>query len=153
MRRRKYCLSTRKGDVIMARKKVTPATEKETTAAAKVAEVKAESVKETVEKVETAKKEETAKKAPAKKTTKETTAKETTAKKTTAKKAEVKSTMFVQFGGKSYAEEELMKIAKDVWTYDLNQKAEDLTNVELYVKPEENKVYYVMNDIAGSFDI
>ena len=46
-----------------------------------------------------------------------------------------------------------MKIAKDVWKYDLKQKAGDLTNVELYVKPEENKVYYVMNSITGSFDI
>ncbi len=134
-----------------AKKKVTPATEKKTTAATKVqapkAEVKAESVKETVETVETTEKEETTKKAPAKKT------KEASAKKTTAKNVEVKSTLFVQFGGKSYAEEDLMKIAKDVWTYDLNQKAEDLTSVELYVKPEENKVYYVMNDIAGSFEI
>ena len=60
----------------------------------------------------------------------------------------------VQFGGKSYSQEELLKIAKDVWKYDLKQKAADLTSVELYVKPEENMVYYVMNkEITGSFYI
>ena len=102
------------------------------------AEVKAE-VKKPAAKKETAKKE-TAKKAPA--------------KKPAAKKAELKSEISVQFGGKSYSQEDLLKIAKDVWKYDLKQKAADLTSVELYVKPEENMVYYVMNkETTGSFYI
>ena len=76
------------------------------------------------------------------------------AKKPVAKKTELKSEISVQFGGKSYSQEELLKIAKDVWKYDLKQKAADLTSVELYVKPEENMVYYVMNkEITGSFYI
>lgn len=75
-------------------------------------------------------------------------------KKPVAKKTELKSEISVQFGGKSYSQEELLKIAKDVWKYDLKQKAADLTSVELYVKPEENMVYYVMNkEITGSFYI
>ena len=102
------------------------------------APVKAE-VKKPAAKKETAKKE-TAKKAPA--------------KKPAAKKAELKSEISVQFGGKSYSQDDLLKIAKDVWKYDLKQKAADLTSVELYVKPEENMVYYVMNkEITGSFYI
>lgn len=102
------------------------------------APVKAE-VKKPAAKKETAKKE-TAKKAPA--------------KKPAAKKAELKSEISVQFSGKSYSQEDLLKIAKDVWKYDLKQKAADLTSVELYVKPEENMVYYVMNkEITGSFYI
>ena len=102
------------------------------------APVKAE-VKKPAAKKETAKKE-TAKKAPA--------------KKPAAKKAELKSEISVQFGGKSYSQEDLLKIAKDVWKYDLKQKAADLTSIELYVKPEENMVYYVMNkEITGSFYI
>ena len=85
---------------------------------------------------------------------KKETAKKAEAKKPTAKKAELKSELSVQFGGKSYSQEDLLKIAKDVWKYDLNQKAADLTSVELYVKPEENMVYYVMNkEITGSFYI
>ena len=69
-------------------------------------------------------------------------------------KKEVKAAIHLQFAGKSYTEEDLMKIARDVWKYDLKQKVGDLTSVELYVKPEENTVYYVMNkDFMGSFQI
>lgn len=75
-------------------------------------------------------------------------------KKATAKKAEVKSSLYVQFAGKSYAQEDFMKMAKDVWKYDLKQKASALESVDLYVKPEENMVYYVMNkEFTGSFYI
>ena len=70
------------------------------------------------------------------------------------KKAELKAALHVQFAGKSYAQDDLMKMAKDVWKYDLKQKAGDLVSVELYVKPEESMVYYVMNkDFTGSFYI
>lgn len=142
-------LYEKKGEVIMAATKKTaaPATEKKVEAAVKAEvkemTVKAESAKETVK--EAAKT--TAKKAKA------TTTKATTAKKT-AKKAELKSELHIQFGGKSYAQEDLVKIAKDVWKYDLKQKVSDLTSVELYAKPEENTVYYVMNnEFSGSFYI
>ncbi len=85
---------------------------------------------------------------------KETAKKAAPAKKPGAGKAELKSEISVQFGGKSYSQEDLMKIARDVWKYDLKQKAADLTSVELYVKPEENMVYYVMNkETTGSFYI
>ena len=96
-----------------------------------------------------------AKKPAAKKeTAKKETAKKAPAKKPAAKKAELKSEISVQFGGKSYSQEDLLKIAKDVWKYDLKQKAADLTSIELYVKPEENMVYYVMNnETTGSFYI
>lgn len=111
------------------------------------------------------------KKAPAKKTTKKATVKETAVKaeetkapakktatrKTVAKKTVVKEAtceMAVQFAGKSYTQADLVKIAKDVWVYDLNQKAEELEKIELYVKLEEHKVYYVFNGTeTGSFQI
>ena len=104
------------------------------------------------------------KKAPAKKTTAKKTstkktaaAKKTTAKTTTkapAKKTAVKETLHVQFSGKSYTTEDLVKIAKDVWKYDLKRKVGDFKSVELYVKPEEHVVYYVINgEVSGSFDI
>ena len=110
--------------------------------AAPAAEVKAE--KKAAVKKETVKKE-TAKKAPEKKET---------AKKAPAKKAELKSVVELQVAGNSYTNDDLVKIAKDVWQYDLQQKAADLNSVELYVKAEEKKVYYVMNkDFTGSFEI
>lgn len=94
------------------------------------------------------------KKAEAKPATKKAAEKKPAAKKEPAKKTELKSVVHVQFAGKSYAQEDLLKMAKDVWKYDLKQKAGDLTSVDLYVKPEENIVYYVMNkEFTGSFYI
>ena len=129
--------------------------EKKTTA--KAEETKA-TKKTTTKKAETAAKKTTTKKAEttaAKKTTTKKAAEKTVAeKKTTAKKATVKCEMQLQFAGKSYTQDELLQMAKDVWKYDLKQKATDLKTVELYVKPEESAVYYIMNkDFAGSFVI
>ena len=98
------------------------------------------------------------KKAPAKKsTTKKASTKteeKATTKKEAAKKETVKVSVTLQFNDKSYTEEELVNIAKDVWKYDLNQAEADLKNVQLYVKPEEGLCYYVFNgDITGSFVI
>ena len=82
------------------------------------------------------------------------TARKAPVKKTPGKKAELKSSICVQFGGKSYSQDDLIKIARDVWKYDLKQKVGSLESVELYVKPEENMVYYVMNkEFTGSFYI
>ena len=73
------------------------------------------------------------------------------------KKTEVKAveeTVNFQFSGKSYTPDDLMKIFKDVWKYDMNGREEDIKNVELYVKPEENTTYFVVNgSITGSFFI
>ena len=107
------------------------APKKETKAVAEKKEVKAEAAP--------AEKKAPAKKAPAKKA---------------AAKKEMKSEITVQFAGKSYTQDDLMKIAKDVWRFDLKMKAADLVSVELYVKPEESMVYYVFNGTeCGSFAI
>lgn len=121
-------------------------------AAAPAAEVKA-TVKKTpgrkpaAKKATAEKKAAAEKKAPAKKAAAE--------KKAPAKRAaKVKEAVSFQFSGKSYTSEDLLKICKDVWKYDLNGKEEDLKSVELYVKPEENTTYYVINgDVTGSFFI
>ncbi|MGN1314313.1 MAG: DUF6465 family protein [Lachnospiraceae bacterium] len=124
-------------------------------AAAETAIVKTVEAKETPKeevKEEPAKKETktTARKSAAK--TRKTASEKKPAAKAAAKKVEVKTSVTVQFEGKSYSQEELIKIAKDVWKFDLKKKVGDLKSVELYVKPEENTCYYVMNDeIAGSF--
>lgn len=129
-----------------------------TAATTKTAEVKAEPVKEEVQEAtvkkasvrKSAAKTETktaAKKVPAKKA-------ETTKKTAVARKAEVKATVSVQFSGKEYKTEDFIKIAKDVWQYDLGNKVADFKSVELYVKPAEELVYYVINgDVTGSFAI
>ena len=81
-------------------------------------------------------------------------AKKETAKTTTTRKAAVKETIHVQFSGKTYSTEQLVQSAKDIWKYDLKRKVGDFKNVELYVKPEESVVYYVINgEEKGSFNI
>ena len=105
----------------------------------------------------------TAKKTTAKTTeTKTTAAKTTAAKKTTTrtaaaktkKAAAVKENISIQFAGKDYTTEQLVKIAKDVWEFDLKKDPADFKEVQLYVKPEEAKAYYVINGTeTGSFDI
>lgn len=123
----------------------------EVKAPAKEAAVKKAPVKKEAAKKAPAKKEAAAKKAPAKKAP---VKKETAAKKAPAKKAVIKETVNFQFRGKSYTPEDLLNICKDVWKYDLNGKEEDFKSVELYVKPEENTTYYVINgNITGSFFI
>lgn len=122
----------------------------------KAAEVKAPEVKAEVKK-EAVKKTPAAKKAPAKKAPaakKETVKKETVKKAPAAKKPVVKEEVNFQFSGKSYTSEDLIRITRDVWKYDLNGKEEDIQSIELYVKPEENTAYYVINgDVTGSFFI
>lgn len=112
--------------------------------------VKTEAKKAPVKKEVSAKKA-TAKKMPVKKVS---VKKEAAPKKETVKKAEIKETVNFQFSGKSYTPDALLSICKDVWKYDLNGKEEDFKSVELYVKPEENTTYYVINgNITGSFFI
>lgn len=125
---------------------------------------KKEPVKKEAAKKETAKKETTVKAAAKKETAKKAPVKRAAAKKETVKsapvkrgrtaKADLKTDVHIQFNGKSYSQDDLIKIAKDVWKFDLKQKANALQSVELYVKPEENIVYYVMNkDFTGNFMI
>ncbi len=117
------------------------------------AEVKKVPAKKETTKKETAPKKEAIKKAPVKASAK-TETKKAPAKKTAAKKVTVKESVNFQFGGKSYTPDDLVKISRDVWKYDLNGKEEDFKSVELYVKPEENMAYYVINgDVTGSFYI
>lgn len=129
--------------------KTTQETTAKTESAAKT-EPAVEAKKEETKK--TAAKKPAVRKAPA---AKKTTAKKETVKKApAAKKTDVKETVHVQFADKSYTAEDLVKIAKDVWKYDLHQKAGDFKSVELYVKPEESVVYYVINgEVQGNFGI
>ena len=129
-------------------KKVEAAPVKAEAPAKKEAAKKAPAKKAAPAKKEAVKKEAPAKKAaPAKK---EAAKKEAPAKKAAAKKEAI----YVQFAGKSYSNEELLKIAKDVWVYDMGQKAADMKSVEIYVKPEESMAYFVVNGTEnGSFMI
>lgn len=157
----------------MAIRKVTPVTKKTETAkktaiedtkateaAKETAEaVKAETVKKPAEAITepvktTAAKKATEKKTPEKKApAKKAAAKTTeTTKKTTAKK-EIKVSTFVQYYGKQVEEKEIIANVKKAWTGS-GKKVEDIKTMELYIKPEENAVYYVVNGTdTGSVEI
>ena len=111
--------------------------------------------KKVVEEVkkEVATKKAAAKKAPAKKTTaKKTTAKKTTAKKATTKKKAVATTAVVQYQDREFTEAECLKKAQAQFKKDY--KGKTLEELNIYIKPEERRIYYVANkDSVGSVEL
>lgn len=122
----------------MARKKVQTAQKAvsaEAVKAAAPAAVKAPEVKEPEVKAPETK--ETEVKQPLKE------AKKPAARKT-AKKLEVKTSLSVQYMGKDVSEKDMIAMVKKDWTAKKN-KVGDIKTMDLYVKVEENMVYYVIN--------
>ena len=70
----------------------------------------------------------------------------TAAKKAPAKKTEVKEAVYLQYLGKEINKDDLMKQVKEIWTKELKHKVSELKSVTLYLKPEENAAYYVINE-------
>lgn len=115
-------------------KKVTPVTKN------------SETVKKTTEdnkaaKVKTVEKETTGKKTVARKTS----AKKTTAVKKTVEKKEIEISTFVQYYGKQVEEKEIIARVKDAWITS-GRKEKEIEKIILYIKPEENRAYYVINE-------
>lgn len=76
-----------------------------------------------------------------------------TAAKEEAKKVEKKDEVFVQFAGEEYAVAEVMEKAKAAYVAE-GHRASAVKSVRLYIKPEERKAYYVINEkAAGSIDL
>ena len=84
-----------------------------------------------------------------------TTAAATGAKTAAEEKAPaVEESIYLQFGGKEILTKDLTARVKDIWTKELGKKEKDLTDLKLYVKPEEHTVYYVINqEVTGSIDL
>ena len=104
------------------------------------------------------------KEAPAKTTVRKTRTTRTTAKKTTEKpaaekkpaarrtvKKEVNAEVYVQFLGKEIYAKDVLENVKKIWTEEMGKKEKDLKDVKIYIKPEENAAYYVINgDVTGA---
>lgn len=112
----------------------------------------AESVKEKVEEVkEAAQKAVPEVKAAAEKATASTKAAaekavaetKKTVKRAAAKK-EIKQKVIVEYQGKQVDTKDMIAAVKKVWTKGKN-KVSDIKSMDLYVKPEDNAVYYVIN--------
>ena len=125
------------------------------TETAKVEAVKAEEAVETVTAADTKAEEVAAApakepKAPAKKTTKKAATKKTTTKKAAKKEeaAEVAAPaatteIFVEYNGVQVSGEEIVRLVKGSY-------GKDVTDLKIYVKPEDNRAYYVADGEAGS---
>lgn len=132
------CVNIFQEDINMAKKNPIAAAAKKMAAApvsntvvteVKAAEVKAETKTE-APKAEEPKKE--TKKAPA--------------KRVAAK--DIKTSVVVQFAGKEVTEKELIAAVKKAYTKKGN-KVGDIKTIEIYVKPEENAAYYVVNGVGA----
>ena len=119
-------------------------------AAKPAVETKAVKAEATKEAAKTTEKAAAAKKAPAKKTT----ARKTPAKRTTTKKAAVVTEeVYLQYAGKEFSSADLTAKVKEIWK-EMGKKAADLKDIKVYVKPEENAAYYVINnEETGSFGL
>ena len=91
-----------------------------------------------------------AKAEPAKTSTTEKAAKTTTAKKTAAKrtfaKKDIKVKAIVEYYGKQVEEKDMIASVKKAWTKS-GRKVGEIKTIDLYIKPEEGAVYYVINGI------
>ena len=65
-------------------------------------------------------------------------------------KETVKATaeVYFQYLGKEFASKDLVSDVKKAWIEMTGKKEEDIQDVKVYVKPEENKAYYVVNGEA-----
>ena len=77
-----------------------------------------------------------------------------TVKKAAAKKTAVKQTISLQYLGKDIKTEDLMESVRNIWTGELGKDAADLKTINLYLKPEDNACYYVLNEsFTGKIDL
>lgn len=99
------------------------------------------------EEVKPAEKKPAARKTAARKTTTRKTAGRKPAARKTVKKEtiEVNPSIFIQFGGQEYSEKAIMEKVVAAWEAE-GKKPSAIKRVNLYVKPEEGKAYYVINE-------
>lgn len=77
--------------------------------------------------------------------------KATQAAKKAEKKAHGKDEVFIQFGGKELSHKAVLAQIRE--TYKNSGATDIITSLKAYVKPEESKIYYVINNtITGSID-
>lgn len=92
------------------------------------------------------------KETPVKKTAaRKTAAKKTTTRKPAAKRStELNTEVYVQWLGKEVSEKDIVNKVKKIWTEEMGRKESELTDLKVYVKPEDNGAHYVINgDVTG----
>ena len=65
-----------------------------------------------------------------------------------------KPNVVLQYADKSVSFDTLVQNAKNVWEFDMGRKVSEIKDINLYVKPEEGKVYFVVNNSeTGDFSL
>ncbi len=80
-------------------------------------------------------------KAPAKKAASKTSKATKTVK---AERGAVSPNVYIQFAGKEILEKDIVEQAKQAWV-EMGHRASSIKSLDVYVKPEENMAYYVVN--------
>ena len=97
-----------------------------------------------------AKKTAAARKTAEKATVKKTAEKKPAARRTAKKAAPANTEVYVQFWGKEVYAKDVVESIKKIWTEEMGKKEEELTDLKVYIKPEDNGAHYVINgDVTG----
>ena len=63
----------------------------------------------------------------------------------------IKESVYLQYQGREISQQDLVKQVKEIWTKQLKKKVGEIKSISIYLKPEENTAYYVVNDdVTGS---
>ena len=60
----------------------------------------------------------------------------------------MKTTLFVEYGQNQTEDKALIAKVKEIWV-NAGNKIKDINTLNLYVKPEGNSVYYVVNETVS----
>lgn len=71
------------------------------------------------------------------------------------KKAERLLDIYIQYGDKEVCiQKGVLEKITEIWTKDMGNPEADMKELKVYVKPEDDAVYFVINgDITGSFGL
>ncbi len=65
-----------------------------------------------------------------------------------------KANVMLQYAGKDISYDEFIQNAKNKFQYDMGGDVNAIKEINLYVKPDESKVYFVINgNIEGDYDL
>ncbi len=65
-----------------------------------------------------------------------------------------KSEIYIQYADSEICIQDVLDKIKAQWTKDLENGEDELEELKVYIKPEDNAAYYVINgDITGSFGL
>ncbi len=65
-----------------------------------------------------------------------------------------KSEIYIQYADQEVQIQDVLDKIKEQWTKDMGNEEDDLEELKVYIKPEDNAAYYVINgDVTGSFGL